>query len=624
LPSKFGLPIVYYGKIELLDGFIVHRKWKVNMFEDLLQKYFALKDSPDRGKIMPAREAISKFIEPGMCLHFAITHNRASAMTYELTRQFWGKDPQFEVISIGLTAQQSMLIHGGLVKTAHSSFYGDSFPTPGPNPIIARAYQKKTVDLRHWSIYSLPQALMAGAMGVPFMPTRSLVGSTMAEENAEAGMFAEIENPFEGGGRIGVIKAMQPDYSFIHAWAADKAGNLLLTPPYGPDVWGCFAAKKGVIASVEKIVDADFMRRHSPFVRVPGYLVRSISVTEMGAHPAGMSSVGVPEMDAYADDYQFLADVRQVYKDRAAFDKWIEEWVLEVKDQQEYLKKLGSERVIFLKGKARGDSWQHELREWEDRIDPDVPASPAEKMILAASRKMIEIIKRHAYRTVLAGVGASNLAAWMAHSKLSHEDYPLELMAEIGFYGYSPRPADPFIFNYRNLSVSKGLTELPRILGLYSGGATNRCLGALGAAQVDKNGNINTTCIPGVMLFVGSGGGNDVASAAQEVVVVAMQDKLRFVEQLPYTTSPGKKVSTLVSTLGVYEKGGGEELVLTGYFPIEGKSEEEVIKSIKEHTGWELKVDPNVRPLDEPDREELTVLRMFDPQGNFLGKLARV
>ena len=67
-----------------------------------------------------------------------------------------------------------------------------------------------------------------------------------------------------------------------------------------------------------------------------------------------------------------------------------------------------------------------------------------------------------------------------------------------------------------------------------------------------------------------------------------------------------------------------QEPEYTCYGCDEGKSEDDVINNIKEHTGWELKVDPNVRAIEEPDSEELTVLRMFDPQGNFLGKLARM
>ncbi|MBW1888546.1 MAG: hypothetical protein JRI52_09395 [Deltaproteobacteria bacterium] len=77
-------------------------------------------------------------------------------------------------------------------------------------------------------------------------------------------------------------------------------------------------------------------------------------------------------------------------------------------------------------------------------------------------------------------------------------------------------------------------------------------MGILGAVQVDRFGNLNTTKIPDASLFLmGSGGANDVASGARELLLCVNQDKGRYLEQVPYITSPGKNVRTVVSNMGV-------------------------------------------------------------------------
>jgi acyl CoA:acetate/3-ketoacid CoA transferase beta subunit len=202
------------------------------------------------------------------------------------------------------------------------------------------------------------------------------------------------------------------------------------------------------------------------------------------------------------------------------------------------------------------------------------------------------------------------------------EKIDCELMAEIGFYGYVPRPADPFIFNYRNMPTCKMLTGIPTIMGVLMAGANSKNIGSIGAAQVDKFGNVNSTKIPGRMYFVGSGGANDICSSAREVIVTALQDKNRFVEKVAYISSPGKRVRAVVSDLGVYEKPeGSEELILTGYFPGPDRSDaESAVRHIKDNCGFELKVADDVKEIPRPELEELKMLRLFDPRRQFLGK----
>ncbi|MDP3936615.1 MAG: CoA-transferase [Deltaproteobacteria bacterium] len=587
-------------------------------FEKFIDGPLAVRPGGGSDKVMPLAEAVRRFVRPGMMVHILSTTSRPHASMLELVRQFAGRDPGFTLVTISATGISVALVHAGLLKRVITTFCGDSYPTPGPNPVYLKAYREKTLEIENWSMLTLPLRLKAGAMGVPWHPTRSLVGSSMAEENRD---FFQV---LDEDASVGMVRALEPDVSFVHAWAADPAGNAIIAPPYGEDIYGALAAKEGAILSVERVVSADFLRRNNHLVRIPSYAVRAVCLAPFGAHPAGMSNRGIPELEAYAEDYTFLNEIRMASRSERDLDRWVKDWVLDLPDHDAYLRKLGPDRIHFLKGKADGDSWRPELEELSAQIDLDAPPTAVETMIAAAGRRIVERSREAAYQTILAGVGASNLAAWLANVKLQEQGVDSELMAELGFYGYSPRPADPFIFNFRNLPTCKLLTGIETTMGIFMGGRNNRCIGALGAGQVDRRGNLNSTKIPGETYLVGSGGANDIASAAREVVVCARQDVARFPEHVPYITSPGRNVSTVVTDLGVMERPwpleAGSELVLTGVFPDGSSTVDELARRAAARCGWPLRVAADVALVPPATPEETALLRLFDPRRQFLGK----
>src|SRR5258706_5258535 len=130
----------------------------------------------------------------------------------------------------------------------------------------------------------------------------------------------------------------------------------------------------------------------------------------------------------------------------------------------------------------------------------------------------------------------------------------MDLVAEMGLAGYWPRPGEPMLFNQRNFPTCTMLADIDATLSMVIGGAHARSLGSMGAAQVDRFGNINSTLIPGETLLMGSGGANDVATCATETVLVVAPSRERFLDRVPYTTAPGDRVTAVVSTLGVYRK----------------------------------------------------------------------
>jgi len=159
------------------------------------------------------------------------------------------------------------------------------------------------------------------------------------------------------------------------------------------------------------------------------------------------------------------------------------------------------------------------------------------------------------------------------------------------------------------------------MLGMMVPHPEAKCIGALSAAQVDRFGNLNTTVIPEKnVLMTGSGGANDVMTTAEEVILIMPQSKGRFIEKLPFITSPGLKARTLVSTLGVFEKlGEKQEFTLTAYFEDQVPGNRDtVIKQIREQCGWDLQVADQLEEFPLPDVKDLATLRTFDPDRYFL------
>lgn len=559
-------------------------------------------------KVVSLSQAIEAHVSPGMTLHVGL---EAGAAARELARVFWGRKPGFTLIMNMIGGHHALsLIHGGLVKKLIFATCADIFPRPYPNPVIQRAFRRKAVELENWSMLSLIQSLQAGALNLPYAVTRSIIGSSLAEENRAN--FKVAFDPFGSGKKIGLVKALNPDVSIIHGWAADEQGNVIMAAP-PRDAWGAKASRNGIIATVEKVVPAEFISAHSMLVKIPGSLVSAVCVAPLGAHPQNLSAQNLPEFEGYSLDREFLTEFRKACESESALDQWVQEWVLEAGSHREYLKKLEDRSGILSETTGR-DKAVAEI------APTDVsPPTPNENAIIAGAREIRDLVLKNRYKTMFAGIGISGLAGWCAYYLLKAEGYPIDLIA--GGIGYQPCPGDPLLISPANLATAKMISDSFDVHGVSAGGINSGCLGILGAGQLDKEGNINSTIIrtssKGDIYLSGAGGGNDIASVTREVVIVAIQRANRLVEKVPYITCPGEKVSTLVTNEGVYVKNGAE-FALKSYFPSQACSEKERVAEISQSCGWALKTLPQLEKLPYPTQGELNLLRSFDPEKVFI------
>ncbi len=217
---------------------------------------------------------------------------------------------------------------------------------------------------------------------------------------------------------------------------------------------------------------------------------------------------------------------------------------------------------------------------------------------------------------MLAGAGVANLAAWVAVARARAAGSAIQLTAELGLWGYTPTPADPYIFNHRVFPGSPMLADASTVLGMVVGGPGTRTIACLGAAQVDRDGNLNSTLIPGGPFLVGSGGANDVASRAEACVVVALARPDRLVDRVGFVTSPGGRVMSVVTDLGVLRRLDGTlrvAAVPAGPGPVA-----ERVRPLVAACGWDVEVAASVGELDAVTTDEVLSLRRYDPERLFL------
>ncbi len=559
--------------------------------------------SEKQSKVLNLREAVKQYVRPGMKLHLAAGIGGPSAALCEIIRQHWGKNPEFTLIQGTVTGHALNFIHSNLAKKIICSVCVDISASGRPSKVAQAAFENKQIELENWSLISLQQRLMAGAFGVPFMPTRSVSGSSIATDNEDS--FQSMNDPFGSGKQVGIVRALLPDISIVHGCVADVAGNTILQAPYGEDVWGALASKGGVIVTVEKIVSTEFIKQFSALVKIPSYAVNAVVEAPLGLHPFSLTNPGITDIDPYEKDVDFLNVLHEASTNAHALDEWIQEWVLQCEDHKRYLDKVGDQRIADLKGRSR-----RTISQFSPAPSPqdDRTFEPKEMMLIALAREILNSVDKHGHKLILAGAGAAATAAFLAYYQRNPAGF--ELGTGNGQIGYTPVPGESILASEAGVRSSKMLTDTVLMQGVFIGGENNKCLSILGAGQMDKYGNINSTKTSKGKFLVGSGGVNDALNARESIICLD-QSKDRFVDTLAYVTGLGNSVTTVISTMGIFRKvHPQDELHLVACFPApQVRSLEERVKVIRDNCGWDLKTAPVVEEVTMPSQEELSLLR---------------
>jgi glutaconate CoA-transferase subunit B len=222
----------------------------------------------------------------------------------------------------------------------------------------------------------------------------------------------------------------------------------------------------------------------------------------------------------------------------------------------------------------------------------------------------IEASRRLTNDTVcFVGIGLPSTAANLARRTHAPD---CVLVYESGTIGAKPTELPLSIGDGELAETADAVVSVPEMFAYWlQGGRID--VGFLGAAQIDKHGNLNSTVIgaydaPKVRL-PGGGGAPEIATNCKDVFVMLKQSPRTFVEQLDFTTSLGDRVCVVVTDHGILEPQDGE-LTLTHVHP--GVSVDEV----RSATGWDLKVADDVAETQPATEEELGALRALRTKGD--------
>jgi acyl CoA:acetate/3-ketoacid CoA transferase alpha subunit len=558
--------------------------------------------APGPSKVMSLEEAIRSVVRPRMHLHLTSGTTRPVAALYEIFRQFRGTDAAFTLSAMALTGPPLLLVEARLVKTIICGFQGEGYPTPSPSPILQRAWRANELEIKFWSNLSYCQRLLAGALGIPFIPVPSLADSSIASDNDEIVRY---------GGQL-CASALVADVAIVHALAADEAGNTVFGGPFGDRALGAWSARNGVIVTVERIVPSSTLIEISTNWRLPAARVRAVVEVPFGAHPNPLFAGGLDHIvSPYSEDLEFSIDFRNASRNPDKLIEWTQRWVTSG-DHDDYLCKLGAQRLAMLRGRACKESSYDDAISRPSNIADRAEPSDVEIAVLSGANAVVDLVRSGGHKTVLSGVGISNLAAWMARARLASGGTRVDLMVELGLYGYVPPIGDPLLLTNRNASTALGLGDMFDVLGASL--LHTKSAGVLGAAEVDRGANLNSTLASNGELLVGAGGATDVASFADDVIVVTLQSRHRFVEEVRYRTCSRARIRAVVTQYGIFEKDESDELVLTA---VNGPPDTAVGEA-RANCSWDLKVARSLRQLPDPDPDDIELLRAYDPQRYYL------
>jgi glutaconate CoA-transferase subunit A len=302
---------------------------------DAARSAFASKPRGLVDKVVTVEEAVRRFVGDGD--YFApggFGVNRIpTAIVHEVLRQkkqnlsFAGHTSthDFQIMCAG-----NLTGRGQALKRVDIS-YVVGLEARGLSPHARRVIESGTVETVEWSNYALALRFTAAAMGVPFVPVRSMLGTdTFAHSGAK-----EMTCPFTGE-KLAVVPALYPDVAAIHVHEADRYGNCRFTGTSVADIDLARAAKR-LIITCERLVPHDEMRRDPHRTQIPFLCVDAVCEVPFGSYPGNMPG-------EYFSDEDHLKLWLEVERDPAAYKQFLEDHIFGVSDFAEYIDLCGGLR----------------------------------------------------------------------------------------------------------------------------------------------------------------------------------------------------------------------------------------------------------------------------------------
>jgi glutaconate CoA-transferase subunit A len=282
-------------------------------------------------KIITMREAIADLVPDGASVALGLQMEQMIpfAAGHEIIRQ---KKRGLTLIGPISDILFDQIIAAGCVDQVIAAWVGNVMMGSAYN--FRRAVEQGEIKVFNLTNFTVALALQAGAMGVPFLPTRTALGSDVAKGNH---FFYQIFSPFEPKESLHVVRALNPDVTIVHVQRADREGNAHCWGNFGVMIDGVRAARS-VIVVAEEIVEREVIASDPNRTVIPGFLVNVVVGCPYGAHPS-------PVQGYYKRDDAFFRQYHEQTKTKADSDAWLDRWVNSTADRRAYMNQLGACRV---------------------------------------------------------------------------------------------------------------------------------------------------------------------------------------------------------------------------------------------------------------------------------------
>jgi glutaconate CoA-transferase subunit A len=285
-------------------------------------------------KLLSLADAIRQFVPDGsrVVLGTALESCIPFAAGHEIIRQ--GKK---ELTLIGPISDMlfDQLIGAGCVRKVQAAWMGNVITGSGYN--IRRAVEGQRVRVEDHTNLTITLALQAAALGVPFLPTRTALGSSLLQTNPHLHPF---QCPITGQ-QLLAVAALVPDVAIVHVQRCDIKGTAHLWGSFGLTKQACLASQH-VIITAEEIVEPTVIRSDPNRVLLPAFKVQAVCHVPWGAHPS-------PVPGYYNRDHQAFLDYQQMSRTADIFAAWLQRTVTAVPNRAAYCQAMGTSRLAALR-----------------------------------------------------------------------------------------------------------------------------------------------------------------------------------------------------------------------------------------------------------------------------------
>lgn len=295
---------------------------------DGARSFFAQKSRAMTDKRMTVTEAVSHFVHDGD--YFASGGfggvRISTAVLHEIVRQ--------RIQGLGLSGHTAT--HDFQILAAGKSFdrcdiaYVVGLERRGLSPNARRYLESGAVRMTEWSNATLGWRYKAAAMGIPFLPARSVLGTDVFTHSAAK----KITCPFTGLPLL-AIPALFPDVGVVHVHRADQYGNAQVDGISIAD-YDMSRACKRLIVTTERLISTDEIRKNPCHTFIPYWLVDAVCEVRYGSYPGNMPY-------EYYSDEAHLADWLEAEKEESTLQAFVEKYIYGTRDFEEYLALCGGE-----------------------------------------------------------------------------------------------------------------------------------------------------------------------------------------------------------------------------------------------------------------------------------------